>query len=270
MDVPLSSSLGVTTAKSSVSFSPDRAWVLPPTCSSAGNNFIPLQRKNHTVISEIWRPLPPSSQVWRMFRRRVSVLATGHRRDTESDVAESSDMKKKLYRWWEGRGKVFSLAQAVLVPAALPSLVPFPESGENVADAAAQTLGVFLLALGVGLMVSGIRDIGENFSFFPEPKPKDIHSLTTKGVMSVLRHPQYSGTVAFCWGVALLTGAGPFRLAACLATTQALKLNAELEDSIMLERYGSAFERYREAVPSMIPKDFRELVTAIFNLNKST
>ena len=58
--------------------------------------------------------------------------------------------------------------------------------------------GVLLAALALELMVSGVTDIRTSFSFFPEPK--ESNELRSEGVYALMRHPQYSGTVAFVVG----------------------------------------------------------------------
>ena len=158
---------------------------------------------------------------------------------------------------------MYSLAQALLVPAAVCPLPPDAAADRLVAEPAAQVAGALAVALGVALMAAGVRDIGANFQFFPEPRPAEEHSLTTGGVMGVVRHPQYAGTLAFCWGIALVTGAAPSRLLALLATTAALRLNADLEDAIMAERYGDAAAEYQRRVPAMVPRDAGALLRAL-------
>ncbi|KAK3240804.1 hypothetical protein CYMTET_25837 [Cymbomonas tetramitiformis] len=210
----------------------------------------------------------------------IRIAAGSPEDDRGSSLPDDDDANAQsdaLFVSWIGRGVHFSLAQALLVPAALPwswstmlFMVPASttDAAESFTQPAAQLVGVLLATLGVAMMASGIRDIGSNFSFFPEPKPAEEHSLSTVGIMGVVRHPQYAGTLAFCWGVALVTGASPTRMLACMATTIALWLNADLdEDRLIKERYGRAADEYLERVPSMVPRDACALIRAMLRLS---
>ncbi|WP_316896864.1 isoprenylcysteine carboxylmethyltransferase family protein [Pseudodesulfovibrio indicus] len=77
--------------------------------------------------------------------------------------------------------------------------------------------------------------------------------LDTDGPFALVRHPMYSAWLVFLFpGLALVTGAWAI-VAASVAGWFAFRRWAPVEERSMLDRFGSAYERYREQVPALIP-----------------
>jgi protein-S-isoprenylcysteine O-methyltransferase Ste14 len=63
---------------------------------------------------------------------------------------------------------------------------------------AAMVCGIVLMAIGGGLVVTGIANLGRNLT--PLPFPKDGGELIQTGAHSVVRHHLYSGVIALAVG----------------------------------------------------------------------
>lgn len=77
--------------------------------------------------------------------------------------------------------------------------------------------------------------------------------LDTEGPFALVRHPMYSAWIVFLFpGLALLTGAWMLLLSAVVAWIGFNKW-VDAEEQILIDRFGPAYEHYRQKVRSLFP-----------------
>jgi methanethiol S-methyltransferase len=94
------------------------------------------------------------------------------------------------------------------------------------------------------LLLSGVRSI-----FTPVPASE----LKVNGIHRFVRHPLYSGTILFVWGLFLVF---PFLnnfIAAVLLTLYVL-LGISFEEKKLIKEFGKEYEGYIQKVPMLIPR----------------
>lgn len=74
--------------------------------------------------------------------------------------------------------------------------------------------------------------------------------FTCKGVLKVVRHPWYSGGLAFLWGVG---GISDVSLAAKLVLSGYLVIGGMIEERKLMAELGEAYAAYRRQVPMFLP-----------------
>ncbi len=96
-------------------------------------------------------------------------------------------------------------------------------------------------------LLSGIRSLYE-----PVPAVK----LRIDGIHKYARHPLYTGTLIFTWGLFLIF---PFlnNLIAVLVITLYVLIGIRLEEKKLLLEFGDSYKAYRSKVPMLIP-DFKK------------
>ena len=112
-------------------------------------------------------------------------------------------------------------------------------------------LGSLFFLVGVALRVQAIRTLGRWFS--NEIRTVVGQPLHTEGVYAWLRHPSETGTLAQAWGVLVLlrspTALGLF----ALVLLPLVWWRIRLEDRLLAELHGDAFQAYARRVPRLIP-----------------
>jgi protein-S-isoprenylcysteine O-methyltransferase Ste14 len=94
------------------------------------------------------------------------------------------------------------------------------------------------------MLLSGVRSI-----FTPVPASE----LKVNGIHRFVRHPLYSGTILFVWGLFFVF---PFLnniIAAVLLTLYVL-LGISFEEKKLIKEFGKEYERYIQKVPMLIPR----------------
>lgn len=159
----------------------------------------------------------------------------------------------KVTRWQEPRGSrllhrvpmllaAFLLAAPRLVPLALRRRVIPP-------GPIAATLGVLLIACGLGFSVWARRHLGRNWS--SRVVVKEDHALIRTGPYSWLRHPIYTGILLAFLGTAMILGEVRALLAfVLLGISFAIKSRAE--EARMRETFPE-YEQYRRETSALIP-----------------
>jgi protein-S-isoprenylcysteine O-methyltransferase Ste14 len=111
-------------------------------------------------------------------------------------------------------------------------------------------IGVTLVVLGLAFAVWARRHIGSNWS--GTVTVKENHALVRTGPYAWVRHPIYTGLLAAILGTAIARGElrGVWALALC---TVAFVIKLRTEERWMSEVFGEEYERYRAAVPALIP-----------------
>jgi protein-S-isoprenylcysteine O-methyltransferase Ste14 len=113
-------------------------------------------------------------------------------------------------------------------------------------------VGSMLFALGIWLLWRSHVDLGRNWT--PTPGIRDDHQLVTDGVFRYIRHPMYAAHIL--WGLAAalmlpnwLAGAGPLLVFIAQYLTR-----VGLEERMMLEQFGAAYERYMQRTGRIFPR----------------
>jgi len=141
----------------------------------------------------------------------------------------------------EGDGLV--AAQAALIAGLL---WPGPARWDLPAPVGVAAIGA--VAAGGGLMVAAGGRLGRRFRV--RPGPPDGAVLRTDGPYALARHPVYAGLLAGGLGLAVLR-ARPEPLLAWLALSGVLHLKAGLEERLLRERFGTAYDDYAARVPRL-------------------
>jgi protein-S-isoprenylcysteine O-methyltransferase Ste14 len=111
-------------------------------------------------------------------------------------------------------------------------------------------LGVFLALVGTWLRYQSVKTIGKHFSTHIEVRPG--HELVDTGIMSVIRHPGYSGVMTFTLGCALILQSFWSLLFICLVfwTTQFIRIVHEEEElGENLPGYRDYMKRTKRLIP---------------------
>lgn len=95
-------------------------------------------------------------------------------------------------------------------------------------------------------LLSGIRSLYE-----PAPPVE----LKIDGIHKYVRHPLYTGTIMFTWGL-LLTFPYLNNLIAVAALTIYVLIGIRLEETKLLSEFGNSYKEYASKVPMLIP-DFK-------------
>jgi len=113
------------------------------------------------------------------------------------------------------------------------------------------------IAVGLTLTVVGLVFatwarfcIGKNWSRMIEVK--ENHQLIRKGPYAIVRHPIYSGFMLATLGTAIAFAEWSGLLAFALLTTS-WAYKARLEEAVMIEQFGTEYERYRREVKGLVP-----------------
>jgi protein-S-isoprenylcysteine O-methyltransferase Ste14 len=104
-------------------------------------------------------------------------------------------------------------------------------------------VGVALGAVGIVMLVAGIRHLGNSLT--PLPRPRADASLRQHGIYSVVRHPIYGGISLMSLGWSLARS--PLALAACLPLAVFFELKSRREEAWLSERYAN-YAAYRARV----------------------
>ncbi len=111
-------------------------------------------------------------------------------------------------------------------------------------------LGVALFALGGALRIWPVFVLGDRFSGLVAIQSG--HTLVTKGVYSVIRHPSYLGLLinSLGWGLAFRSGVGVLLTGLLLLLILA---RIQAEERLLRAQFGSEYDTYRSRTWRLIP-----------------
>jgi len=110
--------------------------------------------------------------------------------------------------------------------------------------------GAALAAAGAAFALWARFTIGRNWS--GTITVKQDHELMTRGPYAVVRHPIYSGLLLTLMGTALV--AGEWRgIAAVILAFAGWFWKSRIEERVMTEQFGAAYEDYQRRVKRLIP-----------------
>ncbi len=145
----------------------------------------------------------------------------------------------------DGRGGIWVAGQVVLFGLFIASVIgtgPIPDvPGIQIA----RIVGI-LVALG-GAALSSWAFLHHGSDLTPFPKPVDGQQLIEGGPYRYVRHPMYSGIIAFTLGVGLAY-ANPATMLSSLAFTVFFMAKTGHEEELLI-RHVPGYRAYRSAVP---------------------
>jgi protein-S-isoprenylcysteine O-methyltransferase Ste14 len=112
-------------------------------------------------------------------------------------------------------------------------------------------VGSVLLAIGLWLFYRSHADLGTNWSITLELREQ--HQLVTHGIYRRLRHPMYAALLIYSVGQALVVPnwlAGP---SYAVAMVLLIALRVRPEERMMLEKFGTDYEKYKAGTKRLIP-----------------
>ncbi len=110
--------------------------------------------------------------------------------------------------------------------------------------------GVMLLAAGIAFAIWARTHLGANWS--GTVTVKEDHELIRSGPYAWVRHPIYTGLISAVLGTAIASGTVRAALG-FLIIVIALTHKSRVEERFMSETFGGDYQRYRAAVPALIP-----------------
>jgi protein-S-isoprenylcysteine O-methyltransferase Ste14 len=117
-------------------------------------------------------------------------------------------------------------------------------------------LSIILFVPGLIIMIICIRKYFYDLSgiqALQKDKPAVTPTLQQKGLHKYIRHPLYSGTLLFVWGLFLMF---PYlsNLIAAVALTIYVLIGISFEEKKLFIEYGEAYRVYSKKVPKLIPR----------------
>lgn len=117
-----------------------------------------------------------------------------------------------------------------------------------------------LRLIGAGLMLAGdilfialYAELGRQWS--AELEIKDSHKLVTTGIYQWLRHPMYTGFLAFGIGLVLLS-ANVYGCAYLIITSILIAVRLKAEEDLMIEVFGEEYTEYKARTAALLPGFF--------------
>lgn len=136
----------------------------------------------------------------------------------------------------------------VWVPYVVIALRPGPEV--DVAEPA-RWAGLVLIALGPLVAIWSAVTLGRHFDL--EVEVHGGHEIVRSGPYAVVRHPIYAGLLIHYVGACLATGNLVLLAGTALVTIPGLYLRARVEERLLREQLGDAYDRYAREVGMLIP-----------------
>lgn len=112
-------------------------------------------------------------------------------------------------------------------------------------------VSMFLAGSGVLIVRAGFKYYSIKVFLGLEKESKN--PLVTKGILSKVRHPIYSGTILITLGF-LLFDPRLSTFISCVAIFIYLFIGIRLEENKLIREYGNIYLNYRTKVPMLIPK----------------
>jgi protein-S-isoprenylcysteine O-methyltransferase Ste14 len=145
------------------------------------------------------------------------------------------------------RGQGWVIGQFILIGCILIS--GFFDPWHQVRSLQSSVVGIGLIMLGIYCLVVAFRDLGTNLTAYP--KPLDDGQLVTTGIYAIVRHPIYTGLLATCVGVVIISQSsicGVFVVALSLLLDQ----KANREEGFLATRFVD-YPVYRTHTRKFIP-----------------
>ena len=109
-------------------------------------------------------------------------------------------------------------------------------------------IGAFILVLGAWFGIQGVRETGLNAA-----ETHRTEKIVTRGVYSIVRHPQYLGGLLAHVGISFVLSAWYSLLSTPLMVVLVF-LMSNREEKELTKEFGKEYEDYKRKVPMLIPK----------------
>ncbi len=107
--------------------------------------------------------------------------------------------------------------------------------------------GIIIMSICIAkyfMQLSGLKGLIEN---------RNSNELMTTGIHKIVRHPLYSGTFIFIWGLLLLYPYWSLLIADIIITIYTL-VGLQFEEQKLEKDFGERYKLYKQKVPMLIPK----------------
>lgn len=148
----------------------------------------------------------------------------------------------------EASGLARWLPYFVWVPYVVIALRPGPEVD---VPEPARWAGLVLTALGPLVSIWAASTLGRHFDL--EVEVHGGHQVVRSGPYAVVRHPIYAGLLIHYLGACIATGNLLLFAGTALVTIPGLYLRARVEERLLREQLGDAYDRYAREVAMLVP-----------------
>src|SRR5271167_3460783 len=152
----------------------------------------------------------------------------------------------------EDRGNRWVLVPLIVIGLLAAYLPAFTDRKEfwTIDGDAVRWLGVVLFAAGGALRLWPVFVLGDRFSGLVAIQPG--HTLVTRGIYAVIRHPSYLGLLvnSLGWALAFRSGVGVL-LTVLLIPPLLARIRAE--ERLLRAQFGEAYEAYRARTSRLVP-----------------
>jgi protein-S-isoprenylcysteine O-methyltransferase Ste14 len=130
--------------------------------------------------------------------------------------------------------------------------IPEPGDHHAVQEGIRTIVDLALMGTSIAFAATAVRTLGRNWSL--TARVTDSHELITRGPYAWVRHPIYSAML----GMLLATGIGVSRVPAVAAAFAVAAAGAtirfRLEEKLLRETFGAAYDAYARRVPALLPR----------------
>lgn len=117
-----------------------------------------------------------------------------------------------------------------------------------------QLLGGIMMSSGIYMMYISIKGYASReFLGLDFDKKEEPFMLKTDGLSEFIRHPLYTGTLLFFWGLFGFFATETF-ITTALFVTLYVRIGIYFEEKKLVSVYGKQYEEYRKSVPMLIPR----------------
>ena len=176
-------------------------------------------------------------------------------------VLAASTFKRQAQRWMFGHYKYYRLYYTLFAAVSFVAILIYQVTMNSyqlfVPTATSVVLGIVIAVLGLTIMcvcilkyfmqLSGLKGLIEN---------TQSNELMITGIHKIVRHPLYTGTFIFIWGMLVVFPLASLLIANTIITIYTL-IGLRLEEKKLEREFGEAYRLYKQRVPMLIPKIIR-------------
>lgn len=159
-----------------------------------------------------------------------------------------TDKHFRLYRLYYTLFAFISLTGIILYQFSISQKIIFKSNSFTLAIGSLVSItGLIIMAICIRkyfMQLSGLRSLIEN---------RTGNKLMITGIHKYVRHPLYSGTFLFIWGLLLLLPYWSLLIACSIITLYTL-IGIHFEENKLIREFGKPYEDYQNAVPMIIPR----------------
>lgn len=173
-------------------------------------------------------------------------------------VFASSMFKGFAHEWMHGHYKYYRLYYTLFAALTFVAILIYQVTMSSYQlfepTTTSLVLGIIIASLGLTVMcmcivkyfmqLSGLKGLIEN---------TNTNELMITGIHKVVRHPLYSGTFVFVWGLLLIFPLVSLLIADTIITVYTL-IGLHFEERKLEKEFGEAYKIYKQKVPMIIPK----------------